>query len=69
MAEIIGSIRIIARTQAEAEEIAGYLHRISGGHVWFRLPERGQKDQWLAYGEVDVPPEHDTRTWKESTNE
>jgi len=67
MTEITGSIRIVARTREEAEEIAGYLNRISGGNVWFERPKRGR--MWLVYGEVTVPSEHDTRTWKEGTHE
>jgi len=68
MADIHGEIRITAATQEEAEEIAGYLNRISGGAVWFYRPREGRRE-WLVYGEVDVPPEHDTRTWRKDANE
>ena len=67
MTEITGQIRSVAKTREEAEEIAGYLHRISGGNVWFHRPRPGRDTEWLAYGEVGVPPEHDTRTWRNGT--
>lgn len=64
---IAGKLRIIARTREEAEEIAGYLWRLTGANARFYRARLGQKDEWLCYGEIEVPDNEDTRTWKEQT--
>jgi hypothetical protein len=67
---IAGRIRIVASSQEEAYEIAGYLHRLSGGRIWFRRPERSRSgQQWLVYGDVEVPDDQDTRTWNDKKEE
>lgn len=64
---IPGKLRIIAATKDEAEEIAGYLWRISGANARFYRAKLGQKDEWLCYGEIEMPSSEDTRMWKEQT--
>jgi hypothetical protein len=61
---IIGKLRIIAKTKEEAEEIAGYLNRRTFNTSFYRA-KPGQKDgEWVAYGDIEVPDQEDTRTWK-----
>ncbi|HEX9442029.1 MAG TPA: hypothetical protein VF909_20235 [Roseiflexaceae bacterium] len=62
---IVGKLRIIAKTKEEAEEIAGYINRRTSGKASFYRAKLGQKDEWIAYGDIDVPDQEDTRTWKE----
>ena len=51
-----GQIRLIAQSQEEAYELAGYLNRITRGAVWFYRPRQGRVE-WLVYGEIELPPE------------
>jgi len=60
---IVGKLRIIAKTKEEAEEIAGYLYRHTGGKASFFRAKIGQKDEWIVYGDIEVPDQEDTRTW------
>ena len=64
---IVGQLRVVAKTKDEAEEIAGYLYRLSSGRIWFHRPKQGREGDWIAYGEIEVPNEEDTRTWKEQS--
>lgn len=59
---ITGKLRIIAKTKEEAEEIAGYLNRRTFNTSFFRA-KLGQKDEWICYGDIEVPDQEDTRTW------
>lgn len=61
---IIGKLRIIAKTKEEAEEIAGYLNRRTGGNASFFRAKLGRRDgEWICYGDVELPAQEDTRTW------
>ena len=61
---IVDKLRIIAKTKEEAEEIAGYLNRRTGGNASFYRAKLGQKDgEWIAYGDIELPDQEDTRTW------
>lgn len=64
MAKVDGQIRIIAYRREDAEELAGWLNRITRGRVWFYRPQQG-RSEWLVYGEIELPPEEDTRIQKE----
>lgn len=61
---ITGYVRIIADTREEAEEIAAYLYRTTGKLVCFNRAVQGRRGEWLCYGEMELPPEEDTRNWK-----
>jgi hypothetical protein len=60
----VGKVRIIAQSQRQAEQLAAYLARVSGGQVVFRSPARrgDASDQWLMYGAVELPPERKEQT-------
>lgn len=60
---IVGKLRIVAKTKQEAEEIAGYLNRRTNGKASFLRAKIGQKDEWICYGDVELPESEDTRTW------
>jgi hypothetical protein len=66
---IAGQLRIVAKTKDEAEEIAAYLHRLSGGRAWFGRPKQGREGDWIAVGEVEMPADEDTRTWTKAREE
>jgi spore germination cell wall hydrolase CwlJ-like protein len=56
-----GELRIIAKSAEEAEELAGYLWRVTNGAAWFYAARQG-RNEWLCYGEIELPPDEDTRT-------
>ena len=61
---IVGKLRIVATTKEEAEEIAGWLNRLTQGNASFYRAKLGQKDAWICFGDIELPDQQDTRNWK-----